>query len=59
MSAVGEITTLAKAASNQASLRTVVPMSIIKQWKLEEGDRIEWEWKVIDGDMVLVVKKSK
>jgi hypothetical protein len=56
---VGEITTVSKASSNFASLRTVIPMSIIKQWKLKEGDKIDWEWEVLKGEMVLVIKKLK
>jgi hypothetical protein len=56
---VGEITTVSRASSNFASLRTVIPMSIIKQWKLKEGDKIDWEWEVLKGEMVLVVKKLK
>ena len=58
MRRVGETTTLAKASSNYASLRTVVPMSIVKQWKLNEGDKLDWEWKVVDGEMALMVKKA-
>lgn len=58
MPSMGETTTLAKASSNYASLRTVVPMSIVRQWKLKEGDKLEWEWKVVEGEMVLVVKKA-
>lgn len=56
---MGEITTLSRASSNFASLRTVIPMSIIKQWKLKEGDKIDWEWEVLKGQMVLVIKKAK
>jgi hypothetical protein len=56
---VGEITTVSKASSNFASLRTVIPMSIIKQWKLKKGDKIDWEWEVLKGEMVLIVKKLK
>jgi hypothetical protein len=33
-------------------------MSVVKQWKLKEGDRFDWEWKVVEGEMVLVVKKA-
>lgn len=56
---MGEITTVSRASSNFASLRTVIPMSIIKQWKLKEGDKIDWEWEVLKGEMVLVIKKAK
>ncbi|AFU58289.1 hypothetical protein Ngar_c13510 [Candidatus Nitrososphaera gargensis Ga9.2] len=59
MPSVGEVTTLAKNSPKFASLRTTVPMSVVKQWKLKEGDKLEWEWKVVDGEMALVIKKSK
>jgi bifunctional DNA-binding transcriptional regulator/antitoxin component of YhaV-PrlF toxin-antitoxin module len=56
---VGEKTTLAKASSNFASLRTVVPMSIVKQWQLKEGDRLDWSWEARNGEIVIVVKKAE
>ena len=56
---MGEVTTLSKASSNFASLRTVIPMSIINQWKLKEGDKLEWEWQVMKGEMILIVKKVR
>jgi hypothetical protein len=57
MSRVGEITVAIKASSKFASLRTTIPMSIVRQWKLKDGDKLEWEWKVIEGQMALVVSK--
>jgi hypothetical protein len=54
---VGEQTTLAKNSKRFASLRTTVPMSIVKQWKLREGDKFEWSWEVVNGEMVLRVRK--
>jgi hypothetical protein len=30
-------------------------MSIIKQWKLKEGDKIDWEWEIAKGEMDLVI----
>ena len=59
MSFMGERTVLVKASSKFDSLRTTVPMSIVKQWKLKDGDAFDWEWKVVDGEMVLVVTKAK
>lgn len=56
---MGEVTTVSKASSNFASLRTVIPMSVVKQWKLKEGDKLDWEWEVVKGEMALVVKKLK
>jgi hypothetical protein len=54
---MGEITIANKASSKFASLRTTIPMSIVRQWKLKDGDKLDWEWKVIDGQMSLVVTK--
>lgn len=59
MQAMGEITTLAKASSNYASLRTVVPMSIVRQWSLKEGDKLDWAWEVRNNEMIVVVRKVK
>ena len=55
---MGEITTVSRASSNFASLRTVIPMSIVKQWKLKEGGKLEWEWQVLKGELVLIVRKA-
>jgi Antidote-toxin recognition MazE, bacterial antitoxin len=52
---MGEVTVATKASSKFASLRTTIPMSVVKQWKLKDGDKLDWEWKVIDGKMALVV----
>jgi antitoxin component of MazEF toxin-antitoxin module len=56
---VGEKTTLARASSNFASLRTVVPMSIVKQWQLKEGDQLDWSWEARNGEMIIVIKKAE
>jgi hypothetical protein len=55
---MGEITIASKASSKFASLRTTIPMSIVRQWKLKEGDELDWEWKVIEGKMMLIVSKK-
>ena len=54
---MGEITTIGKASSNYTSLLTVVPMSIVKQWSLKEGDKLNWSWEARNSKMV-VVRKS-
>jgi hypothetical protein len=56
---MGEITTATKASSKFASLRTTIPMSVVKQWRLKEGNKLDWEWKVQNGEMTLIVKKVK
>lgn len=57
MPSMGEITVANKASSKFASLRTTIPMSIVRQWKLKDGDKLDWEWIVIQGQMSLVVTK--
>lgn len=54
---MGEITVAMRASSKFASLRTTIPMSIVKQWKLKDKDKLDWEWKVIDGNLAIVVSK--
>ncbi|HJU78261.1 MAG TPA: AbrB family transcriptional regulator [Nitrososphaeraceae archaeon] len=54
---MGEITIATRASSKFASLRTTIPMNIVRQWKLKDKDKLDWEWKVIDGELVIVVSK--
>ncbi len=54
-----ETTTLTLAASKKASLRTTVPMSVVKHFGLKQGDKIEWSFEVKDGDIVVVIKPIK
>jgi hypothetical protein len=53
----GEISTLSINKKGFASLKTTIPMSMIKQWDLKPQDKLSWRWKVIDGEMVVVVTK--
>ncbi len=48
-------------ANKSNSLRTTIPAHIIRQFKLREGDQLEWSLEVKGGKMVLGVtpKKSK
>lgn len=55
---MGEITTLTKAASRTTSLRTTVPANIVRQFKLEDGDKLDWSLKVDQGELIIVVKPS-
>lgn len=52
---MGEITVLTKATTTSNSLRTTVPSGIVKQLKLTEGDKLEWEIRAENGKLVLVV----
>ena len=55
---MGEISTLAINAPGHASLRTTVPMNIIRQWGLEAGDKLEWSWEARDNEMIVIVRKA-
>jgi len=56
---MGEITTLTLATTGKESLRTTVPMSIIKQFKLKAGNKLEWSFEVKEGEIVLRVNPIK
>ena len=53
---MGEVTTLTKAASNTASLRTTVPASMVKQFNLRNGSKLDWSIDIKDGKMVVLVR---
>jgi bifunctional DNA-binding transcriptional regulator/antitoxin component of YhaV-PrlF toxin-antitoxin module len=56
---MGEITKLSLATTGKESLRTIVPMSILKHFKLEAGDKLEWDFEARDSELVIVVKPVK
>ena len=58
MQHMGALTTIAKAPTNFASLRTVIPMFIIKQWQLKEGEKLDWKIEARNNEVVLVVRKA-
>ncbi len=52
---MGEITVLTKATSKSQSLRTTIPMGIVKQLNLEEGEKLNWELVPKDNKLAIVV----
>ena len=56
---MGEITMLTKATSKSRSLRTTIPMGIVKQFNLSEGDRLNWEIRVQDRELIIIVRPLK
>ena len=56
---MGEITTLTKAAPKTISLRTTVPASIVRQFNLGSGDKIDWTLTVHEGKIIIVVTPIK
>ena len=57
--AMGEITTLALNSPNKASLRTTIPMFIVKQWGLNAGDKLDWSLEARKDEIVIVVKRAE
>lgn len=55
----GEITTLTKASNKGDSLRTTVPMSIVRQFGLEEGSKIQWEFRSNGKEIEIIVSPVK
>lgn len=56
---MGEQTTLTLATTGKESLRTTVPISIIKNFKLKAGDKLDWTFDIKDGKMIIVVQPIK
>jgi bifunctional DNA-binding transcriptional regulator/antitoxin component of YhaV-PrlF toxin-antitoxin module len=56
---MGEITYLTKAASKSKSLRTTVPMSIVKQFGLTEDDKLDWILRAEGGELIIQIQPIK
>ena len=41
------------------SLRTTVPMAIVRQMGLSGGDRLEWEMDKIGGEWIATIRKKE
>lgn len=57
--AEGMPTSLTPAKTKSVSLRTTVPMSIVKQFGLTAKDKLIWKLKVENGELVILIKPSK
>jgi hypothetical protein len=55
---MAETTTIALNAPNKTSLRTTIPMFIVKQWGLKSGDQLDWSFSLLDNEMIVVVIKA-
>lgn len=56
---MAERTKLSVATSGKESLRTTVPMSILRHYKLKAGDMLEWDFEAKDNNIILVVRPIK
>lgn len=59
MSEKGEQTILTHASTRGNSLRTTVPIGIARQLGLKEGDRLRWEIRAENNDLVILVRPPK
>ncbi len=56
--AMVEETTVQKAHSKYNSFKTTIPASLVKEWQLAEKDGLVWEWKVVNNEMIMTVRKK-
>lgn len=56
---LGEITTLSLAAPKKASLRTTVPMGVVKTFGLNAGDELEWTMTAKEDKLIVIVRPIK
>ncbi|MBI4344737.1 MAG: AbrB family transcriptional regulator [Euryarchaeota archaeon] len=55
----GETTIVTKAATTSESLRTTIPMGIVRQFNIQTGDKIAWKIEPRDKKLVIVVEPEK
>lgn len=56
---MGFKTIISKATTTGDSLRTTIPISIVKQFELKEGNSLDWTLKVENGELIVIVKPEK
>lgn len=50
---------MTRATSKSLSLRTTVPSAIISQFNMRSGDKLKWEMRLIDGELIVIVEPRK
>lgn len=51
-----ETTVLTLASKKGRSLKTTVPMSIVKMLKLKEGDKVRWEIRAENNRLIVLME---
>jgi antitoxin component of MazEF toxin-antitoxin module len=54
-----ETTIAVKAQSKYMSLRTTIPIAVVRQLNIKEGDKLHWEFAVENGEIIVKFKKMK
>lgn len=55
----GEITTVTLNSSKRKSLRSTIPMSVVKNLGLRVGDKLSWKYEIRNGEIVTTIRKVK
>ena len=55
----GTETTIASARSESRSLRTTIPVFVVEQLGLTEGQKLDWKVDKVDGEWIAVFKEKK
>ena len=55
----GEITTVTVNSSKRKSLRSTIPMSVVKNMGLKVGDNLSWKYEIRNGEIVTTITKIK
>jgi molybdopterin-binding protein len=55
----GETTTVTVNSSKRKSLRSTIPMSVVKNMGLKVGDNISWKYEIRNGEIVTTIRKVK
>lgn len=56
---MGFKTTINKASTITNSLRTTVPSSVVNQFNLRDGDKLDWTLKAENGEIIVIVKPER
>lgn len=56
---MGEVTVLTTATSKSKSLRTTIPVGIVRHFNLLKDDKLRWEIRAEGGELIIVVKPLK
>lgn len=54
---MSELTKAVRASKTFPSLRTTIPMSIVKQFGIKNGDLLSWQMMDLHGEIVVVFTK--
>jgi len=54
-----EVTSVSVARTRSESLRTTIPISIVRQFALKDKDRLSWELRADGGRIVVEVSPFK